>query len=124
MGSRQGSSSTVPPYLHQGPDAAVLLEGSLTEEAVELLHEFVHPHRRGHAEDERRKRSMTSEATLAVAEHESADFSAARDDEAPDPDGDDNDGNDAVDKDLEDWDDLKARPWYRRPSPLWCALSS
>ena len=33
------------PYLSQGPDALLLPEGSLSEEAVELLHEFVHPHR-------------------------------------------------------------------------------
>lgn len=88
----------MPAYLQQGPDKAILPESSLTEEAVELLHEFVHPHEQG--------RRMTSEATLAPPD----------DSDAP---GDEETGSDDDDDGLEDWNDLKSRPWYRRPSPLW-----
>ncbi|THG99442.1 hypothetical protein EW145_g7263 [Phellinidium pouzarii] len=40
------SRSRPPPYLSQGQDALLLPQDSITEEAVELLHEFVHPHHR------------------------------------------------------------------------------
>lgn len=32
------------PLLPQGPEALIIPEGFIGEEAVELLHEFVHPH--------------------------------------------------------------------------------
>ena len=94
-------------YLQEGVNDVLLPDAAISEEGVELLHEFVHPHRRD-------KRRVDTEATLvaedvdpggqleAVSEYDS--------DEA-------NDGED-------DWDALKKRPWYRRPSPYWCVRSN
>lgn len=97
-GSRHTSTNSVP-YLPQGPEALLFPEGSVSEEAVELLHEFVHPsHNRG-----RDKRRADTEDTVVAEEDETP---SEFDDEE---DGEDEDG----------WDALKKRPWYKRPSPAW-----
>ncbi|KAH8116885.1 MFS general substrate transporter [Phellopilus nigrolimitatus] len=93
--SHHASSSSVP-YLSQGPDALLLPEGPVTEEAVELLHEFVHPrHRDKHRAD---PDGTLVEETVESAEEESG-------------------GEDVGEE--EDREALKLLPWYRRPSPLW-----
>jgi hypothetical protein len=91
------------PYLPQGPESIVYAEGSVTEDTVELLHEFVHPHPKG--------RRAETEDTLIEEDRAGTTF---------DDNGRGNeDGGNESDDDLEDWDALKERPWYRRPSPLW-----
>ncbi len=47
--SRNSSRHSVP-YLPHGPDALLYPEGAVSEEAVELLHEFVHPNHGGETE--------------------------------------------------------------------------
>ncbi|EJD02383.1 MFS general substrate transporter [Fomitiporia mediterranea MF3/22] len=103
--SRHASTHTVP-YLPQDPEALLLPEGSVTEETVELLHEFVHPH--SHRHDKRR---ADTDATI-VAETIPVDSEQEEFGETPSE-------NDEDDIEGEDWDALKKRPWYRRPSPLW-----
>lgn len=123
MSSTPTSAAAVSPYLQDGVDSALLPEGALTEEAVELLHEFVHPHpqspqRHGELEasgEGGRKRTMrprrgNGEVGLGASdelEHNGGD---------EDGDGDEDE--------LEDWKDVEAKPWYRRPSALWCVRST
>jgi len=87
--SRNTSTSSVP-YLPQGPEALLYPEGAVSEEAVELLHEFVHPHHE----------RPDGEQTLVGEEDEVG------------PDEEDIEGE-------EERKAMESRPWYRRPSPWW-----
>ena len=101
--SRSTSASSVP-YLPQGPEALIYPEGPISEEAVELLHECVHP---GHRDKHKKDRAQT-EDTLVWDDGEGAGPDEGLTEEE-------------VDEELEDWEAMQKRPWYRRPSPLWCA---
>ncbi|KLO13488.1 MFS general substrate transporter [Schizopora paradoxa] len=88
--SRNTSTSSVL-YLPQGPDALLYPEGAVSEEAVELLHDFVHPsHQR-----------PDGEQTLVGEDEE------------------DGDGSEADSDEEEERGALASRPWYKRPSPWW-----
>ncbi|OCB86786.1 MFS general substrate transporter [Sanghuangporus baumii] len=89
-------------YLQEGANEVLLPEASVSEGGVELLHEFVHPHRRD-------KRRADTEATLVAGDldPEQQLFEASSDSDADE------------ESDEEDWEALKKRPWYKRPSPYW-----
>ncbi|KZT09660.1 MFS general substrate transporter [Laetiporus sulphureus 93-53] len=90
--SRNSSLVSVP-YLPDNPDALVNPDGQIGDEAAELLHEFVHPHR--HDSDE----------TLTADEEprEEADGSLENDD--------------LLEEAVLEW--RQSLPWWKRPSPWW-----
>ena len=100
--SRNSSVNSVP-YLPLGPEALIFPEGPVSEEAVELLQDFVHPYRRGLG----RERS-TGEAVVGRQEQD------GREAQAGSPEGQGSSNNDG-----EEDEDLKQRPWYKRASPWW-----
>ena len=91
--SRNSSVHSVP-YLPQGGEELLLSDGGLSEETVELLQDFVNPHQH----DKRRD----AEETLVGESSLSGGADLPSDDE-----------------ELEDWEALKSRPWYKRPAPWW-----
>ena len=83
----------------ENPEALVSIDGTVGEETVELLREFVHPHHHRDVEE-----------TL-IEEGEGLSDSRDIEDGPPGAGGDDSDK-------LED-DEWEGKPWYRRPSPWW-----
>lgn len=76
----------------------------MSEEVVELLHEFVHPAHR----DKHKQRTQTEDTLVGNFESEGGDDGHL---------GDLTEEEEA--EEAEDWDAMQRRPWYRRPSPWW-----
>lgn len=88
--STSSDAPTSIPHLPTDPEALIYPEGALTEDTVELLHEFVHPHHR-----HRTMPASANEVPNAI--------------ELEVPDNDEN-----MNK-----EEMGHRPWHRRPSPWW-----
>lgn len=99
--SRNPSVNSVP-YLPHVPNALTLAEGPVSQEAVGLLQDYVHPRRRAVGQ-------KPTEDTVANAE--TAPFLGGQ---SVGSDGGETEGG----SDGQDWE-TKQRPWYRRASPWW-----
>ena len=91
--SRISSATPTQSYLPADLDAVLYPEGPITEDNVELLHEFAHPHHR----------QRTTSSIRDVGE-------GPVDLETP------SDGEEDIEGEMEE---ILRRPWYRRPSPWW-----
>ena len=90
---RSGSRPRRVPYLPQSSDVHINPDSPVSEQAADLIHEFVHPHHRQHSRE-----------NLLETEEELDDT----DSDAP-----------IIAKELEE---MQSRVWWRRPSALWYAL--
>lgn len=86
-----------PGYIPPDPNSLLYPEGAVTEDDVELLHEFVHPHH------QIRTSSQPPRVDEDVAD-------GATDIETP------SDEDEAIKAEIQA---RQSRPWYRRPSPWW-----
>ena len=91
---RGGSRPRQAPYLPLPSDVPNNPDSPVSEQAAELIHEFIHPH------------PHPSQENLLEAEEELDDAGG----DAP-----------VIAKELEE---MRGRAWWKRPSALWCAFST
>lgn len=89
------------------PHNADVLETNVSEETVGLLHDLV-SHRN------RSKARMRTDDTLVVSDAESQSGGRSVPKTVQEEE---------EEEEEEDWEAMQKRPWYRRPTPLWCVVT-